>query len=214
MSKKQILFIWGWEALENLSSKNFLEQKRNFYKNNYDFNPFTEKSSNWKDDLEEKIFSDFDFIKMQKPMSDCADYEIWKTAYEKTINFLWDNLVLIGHSLGAIFLIKYFCENPNKIKNIKKIFLIATPLNDSESEVLGSFCVDKTMLQNLEHMQNKIIFFHSIDDEIVDIEDFYEYKKNFIDSEFIELNNYWHFIFNKNFPELLEKIKKTRILKF
>lgn len=202
--KKQILFIWWWEDLQNFQNENFVNLKIDFFRNNFDFNPFLEKQNNWKDYLSENLSEDFDFIKMYRP--DCI-YELWKISFEKTLNFLWDDIILIGHSLWSIFILKYFSENLLNIKKITKILLISTPLNDSKEEILWSFNLDKNLLKNLYNFQENIVFFHSKDDNIVSYSDFLEYKQIFKKSNFIELDWYWHFVLNQTFPELLEKIK-------
>ncbi len=205
--KKQILFIWWGEAFENFYNKDFIKNKLDFYKNDFDFNPFLEKTTNWKDYLSFELESKYDFIKMYRPMSDSAIYDFWKISFEKTLYFLNENPVLIWHSLWAIFLIKYFCENPKALNNIKKIFFVSTPLNDSKDEILWSFNIDKTLINNILPYQSKFSFIHSLDDEIVSSNDFYELKKLLNNSEFYSFDNYGHFIFNDEFPELLDLIK-------
>lgn len=208
--KKQILFIGWGEALENYNNKKFVQNKLNFYKNDYDFNPFLDKINNWKDYLSEELKDTHDFVKMHRPMSDSAIYDFWKVSFEQTLKFLDDKPILIWHSLWAIFLIKYFCDKPKYIKNIKQIFLISTPLNDSYKEVLWSFCFDIENLKNIKEYEDKFAFIHSVDDDIVSENDFYEYQKQLKNSSFYSFDNYWHFIFNEKFPELLELIKNVK----
>lgn len=206
--KKQILFIGWWEAFENFYDKKFIQNKLDFYNRYFDFNPFWEKSNNWKDYLSFELESTHEFIKMYRPMSDSAIYDFWKLSFEKTLYFMNDDLILIWHSLWAIFLVKYFCENPEVLKKFKKIFFISTPLADSKEEVLWSFNIDKNLINNILPYQSKFVFIHSLDDEIVSNNDFYEYKKLLPNSEFCTFNDYGHFIFNTEFPELIKLIKK------
>ncbi len=66
-----------------------------------------------------------------------AQFEEWKIWFEKFIPFLNDGVILVGHSLGGVFLAKYLSENkfPKKIggvflvsavyeKNQKGLFLV------------------------------------------------------------------------------------------
>lgn len=209
--KKQILFIWWWEALENLYDKKFIENKMKFYSEEFNFDPFQEREYNWKDNLALEIENDFDFIKMYRPLSDSAIYDLWKLSFEKTINYLNDDFILIWHSLWAIFILKYLSENKFNYNKIKNIYLISTPFKNSDDEKLGTFSIDDSLFKNIEHIENKLIFFHSRDDNIVSIEDFYEYKNYFSNSSFYEFDNYGHFIFNEHFIELLDLLKKENI---
>lgn len=60
----------------------------------------------------------------QFPNKQNAQYEEWKILFGKILNALDDNIILIGNSLGAIFLVKYLSEN--KIdKKIQKTILLA-----------------------------------------------------------------------------------------
>ena len=46
-----------------------------------------------------------------------ARYEEWKIWFERMIPFLNDNVILVGHSLGGIFFVKYLSENLLPIKS-------------------------------------------------------------------------------------------------
>jgi hypothetical protein len=52
---------------------------------------------------------------MPNPMN--ARYNEWKILFKKIVLLLDDNVILIGHSLGAIFLVKYLSENKFPKKN-------------------------------------------------------------------------------------------------
>ena len=79
-------------------------------------------SKDWKDGLQEKLGEDFTVYIPQMPNKQNAQYEEWKILFEKVVKLLDDYIVLIGHSMGGIFLAKYLSEN-NIHKKILKTFL-------------------------------------------------------------------------------------------
>jgi len=60
------------------------------------------------------------------PDEDDPDYAKWKPQIRKELAAVKDNVILIGHSLGGSFLLKYLCEEKLRTP-IAGIFLIATP---------------------------------------------------------------------------------------
>ncbi|PYJ67581.1 MAG: hypothetical protein DME76_14850 [Verrucomicrobia bacterium] len=57
------------------------------------------------------------------------DYQNWKPRMGKELARLENSVILVGHSLGDSFLLKYLCEEKIE-KIIAGIFLIATPYWD------------------------------------------------------------------------------------
>jgi len=130
-----------------------------------------------------------------------------KILFEKIINLLDDNLFLIGHSLGGIFLAKYLSEN--KIdKRIKKTFLIAAPFDNKgmTKEPLHSF-LRKGNLKKMEQQAGKIFIYHSKDDFAVPFSHLGKYKKALPKTNFREFKDRNHFL-QESIPELIDDIKK------
>ncbi len=210
MKQQQILIIWWGIPLENLSSEKFLSERFEFISEGVNYNPFVERVNNWKKNLWDNLWDDYEVIKMMTPNSDSAVYLEWKSAFEKTLQYLDKDIYIIWHSLWAIFILQYMLEN-NRSINFKKIFLFWCPLNDSEKEILGSFGVQSNTL-NINTVistfnQKKIYFYASKDDEIVDFSDFLEYKKIFPSAQFREYSDLWHFNDVENIQELLDDIR-------
>src|SRR5687768_12034186 len=61
-----------------------------------------------------------------------ADYETWARQIEEELASLSDPVIVVGHSVGASVLIKFFSENQVKT-TVKGIFLIATPFWGGEN---------------------------------------------------------------------------------
>lgn len=69
-------------------------------------NPFEEKKRR-RMTLQEQL-PEFKVIKPEMPNKDMARYSAWKLWFKKYLPFLdSEKLIVIGHSLGAMFLIKY-----------------------------------------------------------------------------------------------------------
>jgi len=62
----------------------------------------------------------------QMPNERDPDYELWKAQIRKDLAVLQSEVILIGHSLGSSFLLKYLAEEKIE-KAIAGIFLMATP---------------------------------------------------------------------------------------
>ena len=121
--------------------------------------------------------------------------------------FLRDDVILIGRSLGAIFLAKYLSENEFP-KKIKSVYLIAAPFDDSlpDEDLAGGF----ELQDDLEKLNNlKPILMFSQDDPVVPLDQVEKYKQHLPDAKiFIYENKNGHFQVPE-FPELVELIKKT-----
>ncbi|MGM5484167.1 MAG: alpha/beta hydrolase [Nanobdellota archaeon] len=198
--KKTIIIIGGGTVF---SSDN------EFYKylKEKEIDPF-EKKLFWKDNLIEEIKNNHPNISIFKPSmpnKQKADYKAWKIWFEKYLEFSKGNLILIGHSLGGIFLAKYLSEN--KLKNVEQLILVSPPFDSQKrGKDMLSFTLDPKNLKNIEKQCEKTIIFHSKDDNIVPIENAYEYKKYLSKAELFEYEDKGHFLIEE-FPELEEIVK-------
>ena len=135
MKKQQILFINGWDSKENyIDFNDYLEK--------LEYDPFEIKQKKWKNSFSEDLWVGYEVINPIMPNKDFADYFEWKIMFEKTFPYLKDNLILLGHSMWATFLVKYINEN-NFPKKIKNIFLISWAFKDSPLDVIWNFNFDK-----------------------------------------------------------------------
>ncbi len=198
--KKQIILLKGWEAKENFKDfYDFLESQ--------DFNPYEENELKWSDILDRDLWEDFEVIKFPRPNSGFADYKAWKIIFEKTIPYLKQNFILLGHSLGATFLVKYLEEDDKyDLKDkVEKIFLVAPAYKDDEKEVLWNFNFSKP-LDNLKKIQEKIIIFWSKDDFIVAFSNIKDFKIELPKAKFMIFENRGHFL-QEDFNELIKLLK-------
>lgn len=118
---KQVLFIHGGNLIKDNDELLKVMASR-------EVNPFEEKKRR-RLTLQEKL-PEFTVIKPEMPNKDIARYSVRKLRFEKYLPFLdKEKLVLIGHSLGAMFLIKYLGENGFPFK-ISQLHLVAPALDN------------------------------------------------------------------------------------
>lgn len=197
--KKQIIVIHGGDAFSTY--KEYLA-----FLKNYEFNFEKIKTRGWKDTLGDKLGKNFEVVSPKMPNSMNAKYCEWKIMFDKLRPFLKNNLVLVGHSLGGIFLVKYLSENKFP-KKILAAFLVAASYNDKNSKhSLGDFVLPKN-LEKFQKQGGQIFICHSQDDPYVLFADFEKYKHALPEAKTMLFKNKKHF--NQTaFPELVGKIKK------
>jgi len=196
--KKQLLYIHGGETFDNYN--NYLEYLR------VSEVDLSERPKRWKDNLAESLGDDFEVIMPSMPAKQNAKYIEWKIWFEKFIPFLKDNAMLVGHSLGGLFLAKYLSENRFSVR-IKALFLIAAPFdNEGKEYSLADFDLDGD-LSKIKNQTEKIFIYHSEDDFVVDFTDSEKYKKALPEAEMVIFNDRGHFL-GEDFPELIENVKK------
>ena len=195
--KKQVLVIHGGDLFPTYRSYlTFLI--------NYKIDLFRK---NWKNLLSEKLGQKYEVIQPQMPNKNNAKYKEWKIWFEKYFPFLKDNVVLIGHSMGGVFLAKYLSEN-NFPKRIKATLLVAPPYNRDEGRPLVEFVLPSS-LKKFVKQAGKIFIYHSKNDPIVDFKELSKYKKALPDAQIKIFKNRGHFS-GGNFPEIIKDIKELK----
>lgn len=135
------------------------------------------------------------------------DYKSWTKEFEKLE--IDENTILIGHSGGCAFLVRWLGEYKKKIK---KLILVAPWKIPSEEFTLGendlyNFEINKELKDNI----NDIVIFTSNDEEENGKKSAKIYS-DYLDGNLIELENHGHYCFGdmgtKQFPELLSEILK------
>jgi len=162
----------------------------------------------WKNDLPGKLGDNFDVLLPRMPNGTNARYEEWKIWFERIIPFFNKGVILIGHSLGGMFLAKYLSENTFP-KIIKAVLLIAAPFDDADSE---ESLADFKLPSSLERFaqQVKIIYLiQSKDDPVVPFEQLKKYKQALPNVKTMIFSNREHFG-QETFPEMVQLIKKLK----
>ena len=159
----------------------------------------------WKTTLQTKLGNRYDVVAPRMPNSMNAKYLEWKIWFDKHISHLNREVILIGHSLGGIFLAKYLSENrfPKKIRGL---FLVAPPYESHNPKTpLADFIMPKNV-KRLEAISDKVYLYHSTDDKMVPTPEFSPFLKVLPNAKFRIFKNRGHFI-GATFPELVRDIK-------
>jgi len=170
---------------------------------------YANPNSNWfpwlKNELEKK---EFKVIVPKFPTPLNQSLESWLRTIAKYENKITDETVLIGHSLGAVFILNYL-EKTNK--KIKAAFLVAgfhKMLGSPYDKLNKSFIDKKFDWERIKMSCNKFFVFGSDNDEYISIDITKELAKN-VNGDLRIIQNGGHL--NKaagfvNFPQLLETI--------
>jgi len=198
---KQLVYIRGWTLSKNDDELYNTIQTR-------EINPFEERKR-WRNTLQEHL-PEFKIIKPEMPNALMARYKIWKLWFEKHLPYFdSEQFILIGHSLGWMFLIKYLWENGFPFK-ITQLHLIAPVLDNSGlnpgDDYLWDFAYDSSIIKNIEKVANKIFIWHSKDDPSVPFSHSERIKAELSRAQFMVFDDRWHFK-QAEFPELLDAIK-------
>ena len=112
------------------------------------------------------------------PKESDPDYGRWSVQIRSELSTVGDRIILVGHSVGGSFLLKYLSEEKTET-SIDGMFLIATPYWGGEGwryEGYEAVALAKDFASNLPRAV-PIFFYHSSDDEIVPFEHLALYGK-------------------------------------
>lgn len=148
------------------------------------------------------IVNDIMSYVIENPFSYMPDYELWKKELERYE--IDKETVLVWHSCGWWFLLRYLSENPQV--RAKKIILLAPwidPFNEKKNDFF-IFRWDDNLFEN-----NDIEVIYSLDDFEAIIVTVKEIKKRYRVNNIREFTDKWHFCYNEiweTFPELRDKL--------
>ncbi len=161
----------------------------------------------WRDTLAAELGDAYEILVPRMPNSTNARYAEWKIWFNNITEVLNDEvIIIIGHSLGGVFLAKYLSENTFP-KKITATILIAPPFEDvaGAKESLTDFVLPSS-LAKFAKQGGKIYLVHSKDDPIVPVTHLYKYQQSLPEAEAIIFENREHFN-QETFPEIIELIK-------
>ncbi len=198
-NRVQIFVIHGGMTFKD--KKDYIDYLKN--------RPITvEKKISWTDDyLDKKLGKEFDIIRPRMPLQDDAKYDDWKIFFERHFPYFRNNIILMGSSLGGIFLAKYLSENKFP-KKIKATFMICPPFDNTVAgeDLVGGFNLGND-LSLIEKNSKRTYLMFSKDDLSVPVSHAEKYRSKLKKSEIIiyESKN-GHFKIAE-FPEIIKIIK-------
>lgn len=198
--KTQILMIHGGMTFKSRADYIFYLKNREVS---------LEDRVRWSDEyLTRKLGKDFEIIIPKMPLKENARYEEWKIHFERYIPHLRNNCILVGASLGGIFLAKYLSENKFP-KKILSAYLICPPFDNTLTgeDLTGGFRL-RGDLSLFEKNVKKMHLFFSKDDMVVPVSHAEKYRRKLKTADIVvfESKN-GHFKISE-FPELVNLIKK------
>lgn len=158
--------------------------------------------------INNELDKNFQIIKPTFPLQENAKYSDWKIWFERYIPFLNNNVILVGGSLGGIFLAKYLSENKFP-KKILSVYIICPPFDNTcrDNDLAGGFKL-KSDLSLIEKNCKDVTLMFSADDDVVPVSHAEKYRNKLKDSKtIIYKSKNGHFKIPK-FPEIIKMIKE------
>lgn len=202
--KKQIVFIHGGTSFATYEDYiSYLENKEiNIEK--------LRARKEWKDSFAAELGENYDILLPRMPNGTNVRYKEWKIWVDNIAKVLDDEVVLIGHSLGGIFLAKYLSENTFP-KRIIAAVLVAAPFDDAEGadgkESLVDFILP-SVLEKFAKQCGKIYLLHSQDDPVVPFAQLEKYRNALPNAEVVVFKDREHFS-QETFPEIIKIIRSV-----
>lgn len=202
MSKKQVFYIHGADSYGDHDA--FLDDLRSRIPRDL---PDLPKKGKWTETLREDLGPDFEVFMPSMPNSQNAKYEEWKIWFERHFEYFEGDVLLVGWSLGGMFLVKYLLEEEVSFP-IKGLILLAPPFEaiEGEGDDCGDFVFDTDDVSELAEKVSKITIFQSKDDFVVPPEHAFKYKEALPQAELVIFEDRNHFLIAE-FPEIIQKIK-------
>ncbi len=158
--------------------------------------------------LEKSLGGAYQIIRPKMPLKENALYQDWQIHFERYFKLLDKQIILVGNSLGGIFLAKYLSENKLKEK-LPLVILIAPPFDDSlkGESLAGGFKLKEKLNLISDNALNLYLLF-SADDQVVNLSHLKKYQAKLRRANFrVYKNKKGHFRV-KTFRELIRIIKK------
>lgn len=193
----QVLFIHGGDSFSSyeLYLANLKSQTLNYERLKY--------HKHWRAWIAEQLPSD-DVLTPNFPNGFNAQFSEWSLYFEKIVPLLSTGAILVGHSLGAMFLAKYLHENTLPFKASKIILIAGRHGKDDPDKHAGGFVVESA--SGLEQSCQEVHLYHSEDDPVVPYVNLELFKQDLPSAVVHSFKDQKHFN-NPTFPDLLELLQ-------
>ena len=192
MEKRQIVVIGGGESFET-------REEYLVYLRDAPYDPYEVRPDGWKKNLPLALGDGFEVITSSMPCPVNAKYDEWEIGFDRVVPFLRDGVILVGHSLGANFLVKYLAEHALPVP-VGSLHLVAGCFGAA-----GGFDLPESLGEVSEQV-DRIFIYHSHDDPIVPFADAEKYHAALLGSELVAFDVRGHFL-QPDFPELVAAIR-------
>lgn len=199
MKKIQVLRVHGGMTFKN--DKDYLHYLRTKKIS-------TKKKVSWAGDyLEESLGKKFEVIAPRMPLQDYAKYRDWAILFKRYLPLLKGRFILIGSSLGGVFLAKYLSEN-KLAKKALSVYLVCPPYDNTltSEDLVGGFNL-KADLSLLEKNCKNLYLLFSEDDDVVPVAHAEKYRKKLKNARILVYKNKQGHFNVPRFPEIIKLIK-------
>lgn len=203
MKKQQVFYIHGGSSYSDYDA--FLDSLRSDIPRDL---PSLPKVKRWTDTFREDLGENFEVFMPKMPNSQNAKYEEWKLWFERHFEYLEGDVILVGWSQGAYFLVKYLLEEDPLPFSVKTLFLLAGPFEPADfgGEDGGDFAFDTDDIEKLQDIISKIVIVHSKDDPVVPYEHAIKYQNGLPSATLVTYEDKNHFLLPE-FHEIIQMIR-------
>jgi len=197
--KIQIFYVHGGDTFKNkgtylqfLKNRTISVVKRNKWSGEY---------------LDRSLGANFEIIRPRMPLQDNAKYSDWAIHFERYFSQLKNDIILIGESLGGIFLARYLSENKFP-KKILSTYLVCPPFDNTipDYDLAGGFKLP-SKLSLLEKNSPKINLLFSKNDNVVSVAHAQRYATKLKNANIIIYKHIKGHFEISEFPEIIAMIK-------
>lgn len=140
----------------------------------------------------------------EMPDEESPEYEAWKEKIEQELAALDGEVILVGHSLGALILLKYVSEEEVE-KPVAGLFLVATPYVGTGGWEFDEDALREDFAAEI-HLRLPVFLYHSHDDEVVPFAHLAQYEAKLPQATIQELEGRGH-QFDNDLSEVARDIK-------
>lgn len=199
--KQQIIVIHGGDSFN--SYEEYISALKTWPVKRETFLP---RKNDWKDDLQISLGKNYEILQPRMPNKQNSRFIEWKIWFERMFPFLDQKVILVGHSLGGMFLAKYLAENKFP-KQIIQLHLVAAPHNRTAD--IGDFTIPND-LSGISKQSKIIYLYQSKDDPIVDFSELGVWQESLRLAKSLVFEDRGHFV-QESLPELIENIESGKI---
>jgi len=203
MGKPQIVFVHGGDSFANREA--FLSYLHTVKPRDPIWTP--EPRPKWRETLAHRFVDRSEIFMPTMPNKQNSRYDAWEIWFGLHMPLFRDDIILVGHSLGGVFLTKYLAENTLPVR-VRTLALVAAPFEDTDGSgyySLADFILPEN-LDNVPRQAGKILLYHSKDDPVVPFTELEKYSRALSGAETSVFEDQGHFL-GEDFPELAEHIE-------
>ena len=208
MQKQQVLYIHGGESFNDHGD--FLERLRTIDLWHLPKDDGTIPLKKWTSTLAADLGEEFEVIMPPMPNKQNAKFAEWSIWFERHFEYLNDGAILMGCSLGAMFLAKYLSEHDLPFRP-KTVFLMAGAyaLPGFSDKDCGDFLVAPAVVRELVPKTDKVVIMHSEDDFVVPYAHGVALHEAVPEAEFVSFADKGHFLVGE-LREVLAMVQDLR----